>query len=238
MVHRASVGWVLQAVQIRSARGRQASHTVPMRNAPLRAPAGRRSTGPALSDRMRSAARRWHDLLFDQQLDSPFGGDRILSDMTASLSIGEYSRATYLGVKTLRHYHEVGLLEPAHVDPSSGYRYYLARSDRHGADHPPIARSGDAGRAREGRVGRDRSAGASGADRRSPEGYGRAAGADRGRGHRTAHALEEPAGAAAISYRTAAATWALAISAVVTLAWPIHRTPPQQSPLHPRKEQQ
>jgi DNA-binding transcriptional MerR regulator len=32
--------------------------------------------------------------------------------MTASLSIGEYSRATYLSVKTLRHYHEVGLLEP------------------------------------------------------------------------------------------------------------------------------
>jgi DNA-binding transcriptional MerR regulator len=27
-------------------------------------------------------------------------------------------------VKTLRHYHEVGLLEPAEVDPASGYRYY------------------------------------------------------------------------------------------------------------------
>jgi MerR family regulatory protein len=72
---------------------------------------------------MRSAARRPRDLLFDQQLDSPSGGDHILSDMTASLSIGEYSRATCLSVKTLRHYHEVGLLEPAHVDPSSGYRY-------------------------------------------------------------------------------------------------------------------
>jgi hypothetical protein len=65
---------------------------------------------------MRSAARRPRDLLFDQQLDSPFGGDRILSDMTASLSIGEYSRATYLSVKTLRHYHGVGLLEPAQTE--------------------------------------------------------------------------------------------------------------------------
>ena len=46
--------------------------------------------------------------------------------MTASLSIGEFSRATYLSVKTLRHYHDVGLLEPAHVDPSSSYRYYRA----------------------------------------------------------------------------------------------------------------
>ena len=46
--------------------------------------------------------------------------------MTASLSIGEFSRATYLSVKTLRHYHDVGLLEPAHIDPSSGYRYYRA----------------------------------------------------------------------------------------------------------------
>jgi uncharacterized protein YndB with AHSA1/START domain len=62
------------------------------------------------------------DLLFDQQRDSPPGGDRILSDMTASLRIGGFSRATYLGVKRLRHYHEVGLIEPAYVDPSSGYR--------------------------------------------------------------------------------------------------------------------
>jgi DNA-binding transcriptional MerR regulator len=31
---------------------------------------------------------------------------------------------THLSVKTLRHYHEVGLLEPARVDAGSGYRYY------------------------------------------------------------------------------------------------------------------
>ena len=44
--------------------------------------------------------------------------------MRASLPIGDFSRATHLSVKTLRHYHEVGLLEPATVNPSTGYRYY------------------------------------------------------------------------------------------------------------------
>jgi DNA-binding transcriptional MerR regulator len=41
-------------------------------------------------------------------------------------SIGEFSRATHLSVKALRHYDEVGLLAPADVDPSSGYRRYRA----------------------------------------------------------------------------------------------------------------
>jgi DNA-binding transcriptional MerR regulator len=40
------------------------------------------------------------------------------------LSIGEFSRTTHLSVKTLRHYHDVGLLEPAFVDPGNGYRHY------------------------------------------------------------------------------------------------------------------
>jgi len=44
--------------------------------------------------------------------------------MPALLTIGEFSRASYLTIKTLRHYHDVGLLEPAQVDGSSGYRYY------------------------------------------------------------------------------------------------------------------
>jgi len=46
--------------------------------------------------------------------------------MAALLTIGEFSRASYLTIKTLRHYHDVGLLEPAEVDGSSGYRYYRA----------------------------------------------------------------------------------------------------------------
>jgi DNA-binding transcriptional MerR regulator len=44
--------------------------------------------------------------------------------MESRVSIGEFAAATHLSVKTLRHYHEVGLLEPSEVDPSSGYRYY------------------------------------------------------------------------------------------------------------------
>jgi DNA-binding transcriptional MerR regulator/effector-binding domain-containing protein len=42
----------------------------------------------------------------------------------AVLSIGDFSRATQVSIKTLRKYHESGLLEPAWVDPSSGYRHY------------------------------------------------------------------------------------------------------------------
>jgi DNA-binding transcriptional MerR regulator len=44
--------------------------------------------------------------------------------MTSSLAIGDFSRATHLSVKTLRHYHRLGLLIPAEVDPDSSYRRY------------------------------------------------------------------------------------------------------------------
>ena len=40
------------------------------------------------------------------------------------IPIGRFSRMTRLSVKALRLYDENGLLPPAHVDPSSGYRYY------------------------------------------------------------------------------------------------------------------
>ncbi len=46
--------------------------------------------------------------------------------MTTRLPIGDFSRMTYLSVKALRRYHEMGLLEPADVDQSTGYRYYDA----------------------------------------------------------------------------------------------------------------
>jgi len=39
-------------------------------------------------------------------------------------SIGRFSRRSGIPVSHLRHYHEVGLLQPAYVDPESGYRYY------------------------------------------------------------------------------------------------------------------
>lgn len=40
------------------------------------------------------------------------------------LSIGTFSRATHLSVRTLRRYHEQGLLVPAGIDPVTGYRSY------------------------------------------------------------------------------------------------------------------
>jgi DNA-binding transcriptional MerR regulator/effector-binding domain-containing protein len=46
--------------------------------------------------------------------------------MTIRLSIGDFSRMTYLSVKSLRRYHDMGLLEPADIDRDSGYRYYEA----------------------------------------------------------------------------------------------------------------
>jgi DNA-binding transcriptional MerR regulator len=52
--------------------------------------------------------------------------------MSGSLSIGEFSRATHMTVKTLRHYHHIGLLEPDEVDPETGYRRYVT-------DQVPIA---------------------------------------------------------------------------------------------------
>lgn len=48
----------------------------------------------------------------------------MMGGMPDYLSIGDFSRATHMTVKTLRHYHEVGLLEPADVDQYTGYRRY------------------------------------------------------------------------------------------------------------------
>ena len=45
---------------------------------------------------------------------------------TTMLTVGEFSRMTHLSVKALHHYHDVGVLEPATIDPSSGYRIYGA----------------------------------------------------------------------------------------------------------------
>jgi DNA-binding transcriptional MerR regulator len=42
-------------------------------------------------------------------------------------SIGEFSRITGVTVKTLRFYHEKGVLAPAWVDDQTGYRYYDSR---------------------------------------------------------------------------------------------------------------
>jgi DNA-binding transcriptional MerR regulator len=42
----------------------------------------------------------------------------------ATIGIGDFARATHLTIKTLRHYHGIGLLEPAEVDEFTGYRRY------------------------------------------------------------------------------------------------------------------
>ncbi len=39
-------------------------------------------------------------------------------------NIGEFSKITGLTVKTLRFYHQQGVLVPTHVDQQTGYRYY------------------------------------------------------------------------------------------------------------------
>jgi DNA-binding transcriptional MerR regulator len=47
-----------------------------------------------------------------------------MANVLGYLSIGDFSRATHMTVKTLRHYHQIGLLEPADVDRHTGYRRY------------------------------------------------------------------------------------------------------------------
>lgn len=42
----------------------------------------------------------------------------------ATVGIGDFARATHLTIKTLRHYHRIGLLAPAEVDEFTGYRRY------------------------------------------------------------------------------------------------------------------
>jgi DNA-binding transcriptional MerR regulator len=50
------------------------------------------------------------------------------------LTIGQFSRMSWLSVKALRLYDESGLLHPAHVDVATNYRYYAA-------EQAPVARA-------------------------------------------------------------------------------------------------
>ena len=43
------------------------------------------------------------------------------------LKIGAFSSLAQIPITTLRHYDELGLLKPIHVDAESGYRYYSVR---------------------------------------------------------------------------------------------------------------
>ena len=40
--------------------------------------------------------------------------------------IGDFSKLSFVPVKTLRYYDEIGLLKPVRIDPFTGYRYYSA----------------------------------------------------------------------------------------------------------------
>lgn len=49
------------------------------------------------------------------------------------LTIGRFAQLSGLSVKALRHYDDMGLLAPEHVDPESGYRWYRGSQARSGA---------------------------------------------------------------------------------------------------------
>ena len=57
-------------------------------------------------------------------LDWPAGDRPRIGYMRTLISIGDFAKMTHLSVKALRHYHDVGVLDPAEIDSSSGYRYY------------------------------------------------------------------------------------------------------------------
>lgn len=42
--------------------------------------------------------------------------------------IGDFSKISRLSIKTLRYYHECGLLEPKHIEQDTGYRFYDGES--------------------------------------------------------------------------------------------------------------
>ncbi|UXA18107.1 MerR family transcriptional regulator [Mycobacterium sp. SMC-4] len=56
--------------------------------------------------------------------------------MGARVSIGDFAVMTSLSRKALRHYHDIGILEPVHVDAHTGYRFY----DTSQVDHAHIIR--------------------------------------------------------------------------------------------------
>lgn len=56
--------------------------------------------------------------------------------MGSQVSIGDFAVMTSLSRKALRHYHDLGILEPAHIDPHTGYRFY----DTSQVDHAHIIR--------------------------------------------------------------------------------------------------
>lgn len=56
--------------------------------------------------------------------------------MGVRVSIGDFAVMTSLSRKALRHYHDIGVLAPVHVDSHTGYRFY----DTSQVDHAHIIR--------------------------------------------------------------------------------------------------
>lgn len=56
--------------------------------------------------------------------------------MAGRVSIGDFAVMAHLSRKALRHYHEMGVLVPAHIDAHTGYRFY----DTSQVDHAHIIR--------------------------------------------------------------------------------------------------
>jgi DNA-binding transcriptional MerR regulator len=76
-------------------------------------------------------------------LDFPLGTNRMVGvDMENLMPIGEFASASRLSQKALRLYGENGLLSPAWVDPSSGYRYYRTEQLRAATVIALLRRSG------------------------------------------------------------------------------------------------
>jgi len=59
-------------------------------------------------------------------LDWPAADRPTIGFMRTRIPIGDFAKMTHLSVKALRHYHDVGVLNPAEIDASSGYRFYEA----------------------------------------------------------------------------------------------------------------
>lgn len=68
--------------------------------------------------------------------DNAGGGSHEEGVVGAQVSIGDFAVMTSLSRKALRHYHDIGILEPAHVDAYTGYRFY----DTSQVDHAHIIR--------------------------------------------------------------------------------------------------
>jgi DNA-binding transcriptional MerR regulator len=53
-----------------------------------------------------------------------------MSERDVLMPIGRFAQSCRLSIKALRHYDELGILKPARVDVTSGYRYYARRQAR------------------------------------------------------------------------------------------------------------